>query len=265
MYSPFKLAIKYLQYYFTAANGKGHGIHSPFVYEFIEKVLNDKKEYSCYSAIENCRNQLLKDSTIIDVEDFGAGSTVLQTKRRLVKHIAASSLKSKKYAQLLFKMAVYFKPINVVELGTSFGITTMYLAHAHKNATVHSFEGAKEIAYIAQENFKNHQVKNIQLHTGDFANTLPALLQQLQQVDFAFIDGNHRKEPTLVYFEQLLANAHEQTIFIFDDIHWSSEMEAAWQQIKSHEKVTLTIDLFFIGIVCINKGIKVTQHFTVRF
>ncbi len=264
MHSPFKLAIKYLQYYFTAANGKGHGIHSPFVYEFIEKVLNDKKQYACYTTIENRRNELLNDNSIIEVEDFGAGSSVIKTNERVVKKIAASSLKPKKYSQLLFRMVQYYRPAVVVELGTSFGITSSYLAEGNKNATVFTCEGAKNIAAIAQQTFNNLQLKNIQLQQGDFAATLPPLVQQLPEIDFVFIDGNHRKAPTLAYFEQLLTNAHEQTIFVFDDIHWSSEMEAAWQQIQAHEKVTLTIDLFFIGIVCISSGIKVKQHFTIR-
>jgi predicted O-methyltransferase YrrM len=265
LYSTFHLAKKYLQYYFTAANGKGHGIHSPFVYEFIEKVLNDKKQYACYATIENRRKELLNENAVIEVEDFGAGSSVIKTNKRVVKKMAASSLKPKKYSQLLFRMVQHYQPATVVELGTSFGITASYLAEGNKNVTVFTCEGAKNIAAIAQQTFNSLQIKNIQLQQGDFANTLPLLLQQQLKIDFVFIDGNHRKEPTLAYFEQLLANAHEQTIFVFDDIHWSAEMEAAWRQIKAHEKVTLTIDLFFIGIVCINKDIKVTQHFTVRF
>jgi predicted O-methyltransferase YrrM len=265
LYSPFKLAIKYLQYYFTAANGKGHGVHSPFVYEFIEKVLNDKKQYACYTTIENRRTELLHNSNEIEVEDFGAGSSVIKTNTRVVKKIAASSLKPKKYSQLLFRMVQHYQPAVVVELGTSFGITASYLAEGNKNAQVFTCEGAKNIAAIAQQTFNVLQLQNINLKQGDFAVTLPLLLQQVQKIDFVFIDGNHRKEPTLAYFEQLLANAHGQTIFIFDDIHWSAGMETAWAEIKAHEKVTLTIDLFFIGIVCINPAIKVKQHFTIRF
>jgi predicted O-methyltransferase YrrM len=265
LYSSFKLAIKYLQYYITAANGKGHGIHSPFVYEFIEKVLNDKKLYECYSIIEQQRKQLLQNNSVIEVEDFGAGSSVIKTNSRVVSKIAASSLKPKKYSQLLFRMVQHYKPQTVVELGTSFGITTSYLANGNNAAKVYTCEGAKNIAAIAQQTFNNLQLKNVQLVQGDFAVTLPQLLQQLTAIDVAFIDGNHRYKPTVEYFEQLLQHSHQQTIFIFDDIHWSAEMEQAWKEIQSNKNVTLTIDLFFIGIVCINTDIKVTQHFTVRF
>lgn len=265
MYGPFRLALKYLRYYFSASNGKGHGIHSPFVYDFIEKVLNDTNQYACYTAIESRRSELLKDNTVIEVEDFGAGSSVIKTNKRIVAKIAKSSLKPGKFAQLLFRMVQYYQPKTIVELGTSFGITSSYLAAGNKNARLFTCEGAKNIAAIAHQTFSKLQVQNAVLQQGDFALTLPPLIQQLPALDFVFIDGNHRKEPTLQYFTQLLQASNNQTIFIFDDIHWSAEMEMAWKEIQQHSSVTLTIDLFFIGIVCINPDIKVKQHFTIRF
>ena len=128
MFTRFQLAKKYLHYYITASNGKGHGVHSPFVFDFIKNVKNDKKEYTCYEMIEQQRKKLLADETIIDVEDFGAGSSVMKTNKRAVKNIAQSSLKPKKYAQLLFRMVQHYQPKTIIELGTSLGITTSYLA-----------------------------------------------------------------------------------------------------------------------------------------
>jgi predicted O-methyltransferase YrrM len=265
MYSPFTLAIKYLRYYIAAANGKGHGIHSPFVFEFVKKILNDKKQYQCYSLIETQRQQLLQNNSTIQVQDFGAGSAVIKTSERIVSKIASSSLKPRKYAQLLYRMVQYYTPATIVELGTSFGITTSYLANGNSGAKVYTCEGAAGIAYIAQQTFSVLGIKNIQLLQGDFTTTLPLLMQQTAAVDFVFIDGNHRYTPTVAYFEQLLTKATPQTIFIFDDIHWSAEMEKAWNVIKAHTAVHLTIDLFFIGIVCINNSFKQKQHFTIRY
>jgi predicted O-methyltransferase YrrM len=265
MYSPFKLTIKFLQYHLTALNGKGHGTHSPFVFEFITKVLNDKKNYAIYRVIEQQRQQLLQDNTEIDVEDFGAGSGVIKTNKRIVKKIAASSLKPKKYAQLLHRMVQHYQPNTVIELGSSFGITTSYLASASANAYVYTCEGAKSIAAIAQQTFNILQLKNIKLTQGSFETTLTPLLIQLKKIDFAFIDGNHRHKPTVQYFAQMLPYSTDKTIFVFDDIHWSTEMEAAWNDIKQHPQVTLSINLFFVGIICINPSIKVPQHFTIRF
>lgn len=265
MYSSFQLAKKYAHYYLTASSGKGHGVHSPFVFDFIKNVLRDKKEYDCYPIIEKQRKQLLQDNTIIEIEDFGAGSSVMKSNQRVVKNIATSSLKPKKFAQLLFRIVQHYKPANVLELGTSLGITTCYLAKGNENGTVYTCEGSSAIAAIAKNNFDSLPIKNIKLTEGDFAKTLSPLLNEIGKVDLAFIDGNHRKEPTIDYFTALLDFSTSSTILIFDDIHWSEEMEAAWEQIKSHSSVTLTIDLFFIGLVFINPDFKVKQHFVIRF
>jgi predicted O-methyltransferase YrrM len=265
LYTTFQLAKKYLHYQLTASNGKGHGIHSPFVFEFIKNVLNDKTKYKCYTLIEERRKTLLSDASIIEVQDFGAGSSVIKTNNRIVKNIAQSSLKPKKFSQLLFRMVQYYQPKIILELGTSFGITTAYLAKGNTTAKVYTCEGAKNIARIAQQTFAILNLKNIELTEGNFTKTLPPILTQLNNLDFAFVDGNHRKEPTLNYFLQLLNYSNPLTILIFDDIHWSAEMEEAWKEIKQHQQVTLTIDLFFIGIVCINPAIKFKQHFVIRF
>lgn len=265
MYTRFQLAKKYLHYYLSSSNGKGHGIHSPFVFDFVKNVLNDKQSYPAYQPIENLRKKLLADSTVIEVEDFGAGSSVIKTNKRVVSAIAASSLKPKKYAQLLFRMVQYYKAETIVELGTSFGITTAYLASANAASKVFTCEGSAAIASIAKHNFEALQLNNVQLSEGDFAKTLSPLLSNLNTLNFAFADGNHRKEPTLNYFNQLLKNATHTTILVFDDIHWSGQMEEVWAVIKQHPAVTLTIDLFFIGIVFFNADINHKQHFTIRF
>lgn len=265
MYTRFQLAKKYLNYILSAANGKGHGIHSPFVFDFIIHVLNDKGKYPFYADIEKIRKQLLSTEDVIDVEDFGAGSAVLPFKKRRIKDIAASSLKPHKYAQLLFRIAQYYRAQTIVELGTSLGITSMYFASSKQNPLVYTLEGASSISKIAINNFKNADLNNIYLATGDFKKTLPAILQKIEKADLLFVDGNHRKAATLEYFEMFLSKKNDQSIFIFDDIHWSKEMEEAWHTIQQHSAVTLTIDLFFIGLVFFRKDFKVKQHFTIRF
>jgi predicted O-methyltransferase YrrM len=265
LYTHFQLAKKYLRYYLAASNGKGHGVHSPFVFDFIKNVLTDKRKYDCFDDIEQQRIKLKSNNSAIEVEDFGAGSTVIKSNQRIVKDIANSSLKSRKYAQLLFRMVQYYKPANTVELGTSFGITSSYLSNGNINSMLYTCEGASQIADIARETFTALQIKNVEIVRGDFNNTLPTVFTKIKSVDFAFIDGNHRKEPTLQYFQQLLNHSTAATIFVFDDIHWSTEMEAAWSLIQQDPAVTLTIDLFFIGLVFINPDFKVKQHFTIRF
>ena len=265
LYSRFRLLKKYIHYYVTASNGKGHGVHSPFVFDFIKCILNDKKKYACYTPIESLRDRLLNDQTIIGVTDFGAGSSLIKTNKRTVKQIAASSLKPRKYAQLLFRIVQYYLPQTIIELGTSLGITTAYFANGNTKANVYTLEGSAAIAGIAKENFERLSLNNIRLPEGDFEFTLPLLLKALPKIDLAFIDGNHQKIPTLKYFYALLNNSHHSTILIFDDIHWSREMEEAWAQIKDDRLVRCTIDLFFIGLVFIDPSFKVKQHFKIRF
>jgi predicted O-methyltransferase YrrM len=265
MYSRPQLLLKYLQYYFTASNGKGHGMHSPFVFEFITKILNDKTIYPEYEKVEALRNQLLNDNTILEIEDFGAGSVVDKKSKRSVSSIAKNAVKPKKFGQLLFRIIKYYQPVTILELGTSLGITTSYLSLAKPDGRLITMEGSKEIAEVTKRNFRNLEIRNIEIVEGNFDSTLSSVIRGLSTVDFVFIDGNHRKEPTERYFKELLSKTNNYSILVFDDIHWSSEMEAAWETIKKDPAVNCSIDLFFIGIVFFRKEFKEKQHFTIRF
>ena len=265
MYSLFQLGLKFLKYYLAASNGKGHGMHSPFVFDFIIKVLNDKTIYPEYERVEELRNKLLNDSTVLEVEDFGAGSMMDKKNKRTISSIAKNASKPKKFGQLLFRIVKYYQPSTILELGTSLGITTSYLSLARPDASVTTMEGSKEIARIAKQNFKILELKNVELIEGNFDDTLLSVVRGLSTVDFAFIDGNHRQEPTERYFHELLAKTNNDSILVFDDIHWSSEMEAAWETIKNNAAVTCSIDLFFIGIILFRKEFKEKQHFVIRF
>lgn len=271
MYSPFRLALKYLTYYLTASNGEGHGIHSPFVFDFIRNVLNDKTRYEDYEKIEKLRNKLLKDQTILTIEDLGAGSSSSALKQRSVSSIASRAVKPKKYAQLIYRIAKYYQPHSIIELGTSLGITTSYLSLASPGGKVFTLEGSGEIANVARQNFKvlelqdSGRAASINLIEGNFDHTLPTVLYTLTSVDLSFIDGNHRREPTENYFYWLLEKANSNSIFIFDDIHWSGEMEQAWRHIKEHPATRCSIDLFFVGIVFLRQEFKEKQHFKIRF
>jgi len=265
MYGHFTLALKYLRYLFTAANGKGHGVHSPFVFEFITRVLNDNRRFYAFDGIEKIRTQLLSNHTLIEIQDYGAGSRVAKKNTRKISDVAKSSLKPAKYSQLLFRMIDYYGPKKIIELGTSLGITSAYLASANPAAKVTTFEGSETIAQIAKQNHGSLGLANISLLEGNFDQELPRWLAQNKKVDFAFIDGNHAYKPTMAYFEALLDVVEDHSILVFDDIHWSKEMEEAWAQISAHPRVTLSIDLFFIGIVFFRKEFAQKQQVSIRF
>lgn len=265
MYSPLQLAARYLTYYLTASNSKGHGMHSPFVFSFITKVLNDDRYFYTYEQVEALRASLLSDERTLTMEDFGAGSRIKKENTRRVNEIAKSSLKPKKFGQLLFRIVDHYAPEHILELGTSLGITTAYLASAKNASRVITMEGATAVAKVARENFAQLNLTNIQLIEGNFDDTLSSAIRDMKKIDLAFVDGNHRYEPTVRYYRELLPAMHEYSILIFDDIHWSKEMEQAWDEIRKDEAVTLSIDLFFIGLVFFRKEHKEKQHFTIRF
>lgn len=240
-------------------------MHSPFVFSFITKVLNDKNNYPAYEKIEALRKQLLADNTVLQVQDFGAGSSVSKTNERSIASIARHAAKPKKFGQLLHRIVAYYQPQNILELGTSLGITSCYLATAKPDSFFITMEGSPAIAQVARQNFEKLQLQNIILLPGNFDDTLATAITKTPSLDLVFIDGNHRKEPTIRYFDQLLPKVHNDTILIFDDIHWSKEMDEAWSFIKQSPSVRCTIDLFFIGIVLFRQEFKEKQNFVVKF
>jgi predicted O-methyltransferase YrrM len=263
MYSRTELALKYLHYAWHASNGKGHGIHSPFVYEFVTKVLNDREMYYPFPAIETLRSALEKDRRKIMVEDNG--KTPAQNRKTTVSAIAHRALSTQKFGRLLFRIANFYQPKTIIELGTSLGISGAYLASADPDVRLVTLEGSAAVAEIAGENFSKLGLQPVRRITGNFDNTLKEALQSAPPVDLAYIDGNHRKEPLLHYFHQLMQERSREAIFILHDIHWSRGMEAGWEMIKDHAEVMLTIDLFSAGIVFFRDQFRVKQHFTIRF
>ncbi len=239
-------------------------MHSPFVYDFIIQVLNDRKVYDDYAKVETVRKRLLADQRMLKVEDMGAGSVKNNQVERKVADIAKHAAKPAKYGQLLYRMVKYYQPNTVLELGTSLGITTRYLSLAKPDASLITMEGAAAIASVAVEGMRENGLNNVQLHPGNFDTELAVVLKTFNP-DFVFVDGNHRSKPTIEYFEQLLNVAHNDTILVFDDIHWSEEMESAWSYISGHPSTRCSIDLFFIGIVLFRQEFREKQHFSIRF
>jgi predicted O-methyltransferase YrrM len=253
---------KYIRYLLFAKNA--HGIHSPFVFELYNEVINKETNYYAFDRIELLRNKLLFSKAEIDVKDLGTG----RSGKRKIREIAERSAKNKKYGELLYRIVHRFKPDVILELGTSIGISTAYLASANPNAKVITIEGCPNTAAAAKKCFNALELINIQNVVGNFDTELSDIIGNLCQLPTAnrqlvFFDGNHCKEPTLRYFTQCLELANNDSVFVFDDIHWSDEMEEAWEEIKKHPKVTVTIDLFFLGIVFFRKE-QVKENFILR-
>ncbi|MCC5943491.1 MAG: class I SAM-dependent methyltransferase [Bernardetiaceae bacterium] len=246
-----------------------HGLHSPFVYQLYDEViaLHHRYHYYDFDLIETARHVLLDSSEEIEVQDFGAGSHKHSGGQRKISDLARHSAISFKVGALLFRMILHFKPRFMIELGTSLGIGTLYQAMPLKGKTakLYSFEGCAQTIHYAQKNLDYFDCKQAQIITGNIDETLPQFLAHHKPtLDWVFFDANHRYEPTMRYFENCLKYAHEGSVFIFDDIRWSSQMRKAWNEIKADERVMISIDLFRLGLVFFRKG-QPKQHFDLRF
>lgn len=245
----------WLRYWLNAVDD--HSLHSPFLFDFYHSVLK-KKGPGPIPSIETLRQKLLTDARPLAYTDLGSphrGSTVAE--------IARYGMSGSKYSSLFLRIANFFESKVIVELGTSFGINTLYLA-SRPEVVVHTFEGVREIADIAEITFEFAQSKNIQLHFGNIDTTLPSYLQGAKRIDMAFIDANHRYEPTIRYFRQLLPRLHERSVVVIDDIHRSNEMEKAWREMEHHELIYTTVDLFQCGLCFFDPSLS-RQAVTLEF
>jgi predicted O-methyltransferase YrrM len=254
-------AKQYAKYLSKAKNR--HGIHSPFVYELLDKVIYDKTEFSECKTVEAIRKQLLARADEIEITDLGAGSTVNKSNKRKIADIAKNSAKGGKWGELLFRLSKHFQPEMMIELGTSLGIGSLYQSLGNPNGNLTTFEGCPNTAAVAQESFQK-AIVNPTIIEGNFDDTLQSFLDSIEKLDWAFIDGNHQKEPTIRYFEQCLEKCHNDSVLLFDDIYWSKGMAEAWENIKAHERVNVTLDLFQVGIVFLRKE-QPKQHFIIRY
>lgn len=256
--------IAYLR--FLNNSGTRHSIHSPFVYSLVDNVIRNRNEQAELLEIKALRQKLLRKSQLIEVTDFGAGANNKSYEHRFesVAAIARKSAVTEKYGCMLFRLVQHFKPGTIIELGTSLGISTLYMAKANPEARIFTIEGCTTRSEQASNNFNSLNVSNIIQNIGRFDITLPDVLRQAGKLDFAFIDGHHTCAATIANFETLLKISHNDTVFVFDDIHWSGGMEKAWREITRHEQVTVSIDLFAMGIIFLKKELT-RQNFVIRF
>lgn len=251
----------YLQFLWKSKNQ--HGVHSPFVFDLVTKCFYDKTSKPEYGTLKKYRNELLQNKNLIEVTDFGAGSRVFKSNKRPISKIAQTAGITPKRAELLFRISRYFQPNSILEIGTSLGLATSALSLGNPKAKITTLEGCQETARIAQDNFQKFQLKNIQLQVTEFNTYLSNLQPTTYNPQLIYFDGNHSKEATLQYFELLLPTITNETVWIFDDIHWSAAMTEAWETIKKHPKVKVTIDTFQWGLVFFRSE-QEKEHFTIR-
>lgn len=246
--------------HFFSAKRKGHGIHSPFAYKLCEEVFYNEDAFYDFETLKKVRNHLLENKQKIEVQDFGAGSKTFTSSSRQVKDIADRGVSTTLQSELFYKLINFLNCSHCVELGTSIGLNTLYLAQANKKGQVISVEGSKNLSDFASALATSNSIHNIDFVASTFEKALPDVLTKLPALDLLYIDGNHRYEATLAYFQQTLPKVHNNTVIIFDDIYWSAGMTKAWEEIKKHSSVTLSIDAFYFGMVFFKKEVKEKQE-----
>jgi predicted O-methyltransferase YrrM len=255
----------YLKFLLNSKNE--HGVHSPFVFSLLTKCFYDKKSKPEYAILKNYRKSLLKNKNFIEVTDFGAGSKVFKSNKRQISKIAKTAGISPKRAELLFRVTQYFQPKNILEIGTSLGLATSALALGSRSlgtkAKLITLEGCPQTANVAQNQLNNFECKNVDSVISEFEIFLKSNNLNSKIYNLIYFDGNHSKKATLLYFDLLLPTINNDSVWIFDDIHWSPEMEEAWAAIKTHPKVTVTIDTFQWGFVFFRYE-QPKEHFVIR-
>lgn len=255
----------YLRFLWNSKNE--HGVHSPFVFSLLTKCFYDKKSKPEYAILKNYRKSLLQNKNFIEVTDFGAGSKVFKSNRRQISKIASTAGISPKRAELLFRVTHYFQPKNILEIGTSLGLATAALALGNPKAKVITLEGCPETANQCQLQLQKFNFNNVNSIVTEFEKYFQDIKLRLkpetENFNLIYFDGNHSKKATLAYFDLLLPTIYNDSVWIFDDIHWSQEMEDAWEIIKNHPKVTVTIDTFQWGFVFFRYE-QQKEHFIIR-
>lgn len=240
-----------------------HGVHSPFVYRLVDTVIYDFQAKIVYQDIEQLRNKLLNDKININIGNSDTKSNV-NNKLKSAGNLVKSTLKSAKLDQLIYRLAADLKPRNIIELGTCLGITTAYLLKAAPEARIISIEENPETAAISSVNLKELNVRHVETLVGNFDQLLSESITELEELDFVFINGNHTKDEVMNYFKQCLPMLSENSIMIFNNIYQNKGTKEAWEEIKSNPKVSVSIDLFWLGLVFVRKA-QAKEDFVIRF
>lgn len=255
------LAKQFLQHWLGKVNE--HSLHSPFLYHLYTEVIK-KDDPTGFEEIEALANSLAGNHDSIDVLELGAGSRVDNHLKRKISDILRFASTPTRFSRLLFRLIRSQNYTNIVELGTSLGINTLYMHQANPEATLTTFEGSPSIADLAKNHFQSLGAKNVRLIEGNLDETLTLWLEEASAIDLVYMDANHRYEPTLRYFDQLLPKLHDLSMVVVDDIHWSQEMNEAWKALCQRPEVSLSLDLFEAGILFLDPKLQ-KEHYLLSF
>lgn len=237
-------------------------VQSPRMYDFLCEIMDTSTRYYRWADIERERYRLLRDDTVLEVVDYGAGSQVLGGLSRSIRRIAKTSVSPSAQCQQLYRAVRAIKPTTILEMGASLGVSTAYLAAAAPKAHCLSLEGDLGVAAYARRTAAAVGLDRVEVRVGPFVDTLPRALDDLGVVDIAFVDGHHDYAATLAYTQAILPFMTTRSVLIYDDIYWSLGMQQAWHELQALPQVTMSLDTFYQGYLFFDPDIQQPQHYT---
>ncbi len=233
-----------------------YDLHGPTAYQFAVRILEDRRHYYRFEEIEKLRKTLLQAKEVVPPSDWGAGSKKRgHTLADIVRHSACSPA----LGRMLFKTSLLYRPQTLLELGSSLGLSALYLSGGALQARFRGIEGHPYLCRKAEEHLKQFNTPDARVLCGAFRQKLPEVLKELGQVDLVYFDGDHRHEATLELFRTVLPHRSENAVFVFDDIHWSKGMSRAWEEIRHQPEVKLSIDIWRAGFLFFGRHLKTKQ------
>lgn len=246
-----------MRHYFKSK--KKHGIHSPFVYRFMEEYVLAPHASPQFDQALHAISKLKYHPQIIMKYDLGTGKKNMSYPLK-ISTMAIKTIKPRKYYKILFNVAHYIRAEKILELGTGLGTSALIMSISSPHVSVDSVEGCPNTLSIAHSLLKEMNVHNVTLIHSNFDHFIESLSQPY---DLIFIDGNHAYAPTVKYFSCLWPLLSEKGCMILDDIHWNRSMHKAWNEIRQHPEVTLSLDFFQLGLLFKSKKFT-KQHFYLR-
>lgn len=239
---------------------RGYGVHSPFVFNLITKVIEEKCSYYSFYDIELLRRELYYREDKLPCPDRSHPGRM---KYRQIGEIVYCEAIKPSHGKLLFRLANYFKSQRILQIGPNVGISTLYLTSYAKEVRCIALENVPQFAEIARQVFERAG-KHIDLRVGSYASLLPQALRDLGEVDLVYFNTLYEQQHTEALFESCLPYVGDWTLFVFEGIKSSQRMRAFWDAVCARPEVTVTIDLYTMGIVFFNPKLH-KQNYIVYF
>ena len=251
--------IKYSVRHFLNAQGIFR-VHSPFVYTFYSKVLLGQGMPSLPRELKAWHRAALHDRQGIGRVSAGARGEGLHEVSigRLMRREAVSC----RDAGVLYRLAHFFQPSNVLELGTCLGFSSAALAAGAPRGRIITLDMDAGLQQYAQRKATELGLLNISYRNGRFSDLIPSLPQK--RFDMVFIDGDHQEEHAMELCRMLLPWLIEDGVLVLHDIHWSKGMATAWERLRGLPEVTTSITTGSMGFLFTGKRLPM-QAFRLRW